>query len=611
MSRPDRLISLCSNAMLAGGVAVAIALLARMFHFSGYGFDFTDEGFYLLSIASPLKFWPSITQFGLIYHPFYQLVNGDVVALRMLNVASIFTMSALLSYLCLRAVFSDQLGPKYMTGFLSLCLGSTSLVFFSKWLLTPSYNSLALQSLLLVAIGLLLTDGRTKTTYVSGAFLIGVGGWLAFMAKPTSAAALSVVVLLYLLLRWKRFWTVLLLAAGVSAVLSAATVFSVDGTVDRFFARITSAVELARVLNAGHEIRNIVRLDPVRLSTGVVLALLGTMFCYLLVFLRLPGPRWREAALRFACSALLLGWGFLFSFVFLDYPHWLTAVLSYRNEDIVYVVVFAAVLCATLVLRVSKPRELTRALPFFAMPYVFALGTSGNYWQQGSLAAIFWVLGAVLLIGPSVAASRPIAVLLPFALSAQAVTAAMLLGGLDEPYRQPRPLFENRSFAEIGLSGGLVIVPDDFARYIGDARAAVQSAEMPPETAIIDLSGQSPGLIFAVGARSLGLPWLVGGLPGSTQFAQQVLKTVPCEDLARAWILTEPSGPRSVPSEVLDAVGAKFPTDYRLVASWNVASGAGGFLVRARQHLYRPEVADTISEACGKARSFMTARGPG
>ncbi|MGL3104482.1 hypothetical protein [Bradyrhizobium sp. BR 1432] len=65
-----------------------------------------------------------------------------------------------------------------------------------QWRLTPSYNTLNVQSLFIVMIGLLLADRPGRIRQVLGWILLGVGGWCCFMAKPTTAAAIALLVML-------------------------------------------------------------------------------------------------------------------------------------------------------------------------------------------------------------------------------------------------------------------------------------------------------------------------------------------------------------------------------------------------------------------------------
>lgn len=58
---------------------------------------------------------------------------------------------------------------------------------FRSWWLTPCYYALTFQSLLMVMIGLLLTDRSRRIRQVLSGILFGVGGRCFFMAKPTTA----------------------------------------------------------------------------------------------------------------------------------------------------------------------------------------------------------------------------------------------------------------------------------------------------------------------------------------------------------------------------------------------------------------------------------------
>lgn len=105
-----------------------------------------DEGFYLNTISQPWTQTYTHLHFGWIYHPLYIALNGSVAALRQANLLSI-------------------------------------------WLLATT-----LFALLLTACGIVTIDSeRPATRYVS-ASVIGVGGWLCFMAKMSSAATLAPVV---------------------------------------------------------------------------------------------------------------------------------------------------------------------------------------------------------------------------------------------------------------------------------------------------------------------------------------------------------------------------------------------------------------------------------
>ena len=87
----------------------------------------------------------------------------------------------------------------------------------SYWLLTPSYNSLNGVAFLLVCIAV-FSNAKMERRQLSAVVLIGLGGYLSFMAKPTSAAALGIMVLVFVwgVERWS--WNSLVVAVGSALI---------------------------------------------------------------------------------------------------------------------------------------------------------------------------------------------------------------------------------------------------------------------------------------------------------------------------------------------------------------------------------------------------------
>ena len=75
-----------------------VLILYFIFKFSAYGIDFTDEGFYLNWIQNPFLYKSSLSQFGYIYHPLYNLVDGNIAWLRRLNFLITFALAFTLVY---------------------------------------------------------------------------------------------------------------------------------------------------------------------------------------------------------------------------------------------------------------------------------------------------------------------------------------------------------------------------------------------------------------------------------------------------------------------------------------------------------------------------------
>ena len=209
----------------------------------------------------------------------------------------------------------------------------------------------------------------------------------------------------------------------------------------------------------------------------------------------------------------------------------------------------------------------------------------------------------VTLLGPLIRKHASWLLTLPLALAVQATTAALLQTGLEQPYRQPTPLRFNSSTLEIGSQRSKLVLEEGYAEYIASAVSIAQKAGFQLNTPVIDLSGQSPGILYAMGAENIGYAWTIGGYPGSLKFAQAVLARTSCEKLSIAWVLSEHDGPRSITSEAIVNLGAAFPSSYEHVGTWQTAEGAGGYAERRTQKLYRPVEPHKTLATCQKLRS--------
>lgn len=122
-----------------------------------------------------------------------------MVALRWAGIVVTVAAAALLAWTVLgleRLVGAGEVQRRWGRLALSVAVGATGLITLVQYPLSPSYNSLALQALCVVGAGLalaLFTDGRRALV---GWALIGAGGMLTFLAKPTTAIGAALLVAL-------------------------------------------------------------------------------------------------------------------------------------------------------------------------------------------------------------------------------------------------------------------------------------------------------------------------------------------------------------------------------------------------------------------------------
>lgn len=590
--------------LLAACAGVMLLMLFRLYAYSAYGFDFTDEGFALAWISDPFLYKASVTQFGFAYHPIYLLSGGDLVVLRQVNIGLVFGLSWTLSALWLKSLAPEVTGEGLTLAILSAGLATTGFTLFGGWMLTPSYNSLALQALMLTAIGLLLSEEAAAWKASAGCALAGLGGWLAFLAKPTTAAALAVVMLVYLVVAPRLSLGRFLVAVGFALALLAVTALAQDGSIINFVARLQDGFGLTRHLDAGYGLTKALRLDHIPFGPATDVVIIAILLGFALVLGQAPAPGKMARAAVLGLSAAIVALAAALALGLFVWPGAVGAFLTaFRLRWLVVALMLILVLLRWGLLTQVPTVHWARAGLFLTLPHVFAFGTNGNYWLQGSMAALFWILGGTVFLRSAMLGQRSWTVLVPLVVVVQAVVAGLLLYGFRAPYRQPQPIDTNAALVEIGTLPSRLILSDGYADYIRTAGAVARDAGFVPGTPIIDLSGESPGLLQAFGAVNLGLPWLIGGYPGSEAYVSAALGFVPCAPLATAWVLVEPDGARRIPETVIAQVGADFPRSYALVGAWQVASGAGGRVWRGQQKLFRPlAVAETV-QACARLRS--------
>lgn len=552
---------------------LTLAILGSLLWLSRYGIDFTDESFYLVWMANPFNYPFSRTQFGFLYHPLYVLLGGDIAALRQANVIIIFGLAWLVCHLFLKRLVRQSAEFDYVWPIMSAAIATSALValvFAGMWLSTPGYNTLAFKGLLVIMIGLLLADKSASRTSDFGWILIGIGGWLAFMAKPTTAAAAGFGVALYLLITGK-FTLRLLLAPLTFLVLLLLSALIIDGSVPAFIDRYKGTSHLVSLRDSGHSMDQVFRVDSFQFQPGTTAVFWGVVL--------IASAGFTLSLLTIARSGLVVSMMQVLMIVlgsasFFVVSSQLALSDAYQNL-LLGTVLFAAVPVGIVTLINSKPKSVRTMpvpqwpwiLPLIVFPYAYAFGTGNNYWLLISSGALFLVLLALVVLSHLADRQEFPRLVLTLAIAVQVVSLGLLLKGVESPYRQPNALYKNDYPIDLGTRGGRLIVSQSFGKYISSARDIASRSGFVGGTPMIDMSGHSPGVLHMLGANSVGLAWTTGGYPGSAQFVEAALKSVPCEQLAEAWLVAEPEGPRAIPDKVLASFGANLPDDFEIVGT--------------------------------------------
>lgn len=599
---------------------LGLVICVVMTSYAGFGYDFTDDGFYLIRIAYPYADVPAITQFGLIYHPLYSLLNGDIAALRAFNVTLTFALGAGVSWVVLQQTQqlehpSRSKVNKIASAFAAFGFGSIALSFFHLWLLTPSYNGLNLQGLMIVVIGLALARRDGVASSLTGWLLIGLGGGLVFVAKPSSAAALATVSLIYIFAAAKFSWRGIALACLVSASFLLVFALVLDGSPTAFLQRLTLGLTKAALIDTGYDPGSLFRLDMFELSGNeadwiwVLFALTSIVVASTLCRNRVLAVGGHTLAISTVALATLILFGLYTPPLWPSYSQAVLLMGPGVGAAFVAALGGLAAIYRGGIRSVVVPSRARASLAglLAVMPFVASFGTLNNYWFNAPNTALFWALAGLVIIAPlgrSVGASLATA---PLAICFQLATVTLIGLGMTYPYRQPVPVRAFGATVEVGPQRSSLVVMEEYAEYINRLRSLMESDGFLVGTPVVDLTGRSPGALYAIGADNIGQAWTMGGYKGSTAAAEAMLLRRSCHELAVAWLLIEPDGPIPIPLTVLQGAGLGFPGAYALVGELSTPTGAGGFANPQKQAVYRPihPVAETA--AC-QARRAGTAR---
>jgi hypothetical protein len=214
------------------------------------------------------------------------------------------------------------------------------------------------------------------------------------------------------------------------------------------------------------------------------------------------------------------------------------------------------------------------------------------------------MLAGLALLVPTLSHRSFISAILPIALVGQLVTIILVHGGMNEPYRQTAPLIKNDHTASIGVHRSELVLSKDFADYFARLKTLASQGGFKPGVAMVDMSGHSPGTLYALGAKVIGQPWNVGGYKGSNRLAAEVLMQVSCADIASAWILLEPDGPRKLSPLILLDSGIDLAQDYESIGAIITPENARSYRGTQTQHLLKPRRPQHEAEiACNQKRA--------
>lgn len=584
--------SLLNRLLLFVPTAIFLFLCCLLIFNISRGFDITDESFSLLWASQPEHVQASATQFG-YYTKFLYILSGQNIAvfrslgiLVLLGAAGFFSVALERYWMSLSGSVLHA-GLKWeVIPFILLC----TLAYYRSWQLVPSYNWLALCCILLVAAGLLNAAAREVNALEQSGFdigllinavFVGIGGGLAFMAKPTTALVLAVTALFWVTIHYtklRKLWIPFLAFAVIMACLVLLThAFVFMGGIIPFYADLRDGMNLGNILVGGRSIGTLFfqAIEDMKQVPARVFTLSSTGF-FIFPFVLLV-VRWSKGRGRETIAIHLLSLFLVLFFVTVYYRLWDTGHFSKTGMGFTGVALASVAVSSAVLTRFALNRKDSRfagrsfpavaALCFFLfmLAAAFSFGSNNGFMRQLSWAYVFLTAGTLYtafwidqyagrkILGNIVPSLIAVSVLLVF------------IDALNQPFRLPNAISDQNVKIAFLAGNGSLYVDKKTAEYIHELQKVAGEAGWSPGTPLIDLTGGSPGAIVILGGRITGIPWLLGSYKGSNEFAKTALGMVPESEQRSAWVLTAPKGRRKISSEILVELGLDFPNSYARV----------------------------------------------
>jgi hypothetical protein len=518
----------------------SLAILFFIIRFFFNGIDLLDESYYLTSIANPFAYDATASQFGYFYYLFFKLVDQNIVYLRIINFLLIFISNFVLSYLVLKLISDNKYSlNNFNVLIICLALATISLTIYNLWIPTPNYNFLAYLSLSITAIGVLINEIQRKfktLTFLNNNvcwLIIGFGGWLAFMAKPTTALGLAVVVLAWSIFSGNFKLKEIVVSIITALLLLFITAFVIDGSIGSFINRYEKAIALENISKV-HGVAKLITFNIFETLQGlslnfylvcIILFICGLTLAYLV------NKKNKSLNIIFIIVSICAFTVFNLIYSPRDSNNFAEGHFIWFMPLGIFLYQIASKKYDSLT---SKRNTIVLILFFLSLSIVYGLGSNNLLAITTSLSSYFIFIGFLILI---CGLNKEIFLLTSVVNLTLLIFISIIISTWYYPYRQFSNLWKQTSSIEFPINGGKINLDSHQATFFALFYDMAQKEGFVPGTPVIDLTGRLPGLIYSINGILPRTPWLFSDYPGSDDYALNALNKLTCEELVKSWII--------------------------------------------------------------------------
>ncbi len=617
-------------------LSIYASLILFSFELSRYGFNLTDEGFYLAHIVSEQPFPGfSIALFGRLLHDPFNLISQNLVILRRLLIVGLTSLS------CFAFLVNSNLSPfrrvqtnktmnsspLYYASCL-ICLSSSILFSISAWF-TPSYNHFALIGTLLFVTALCLTLSHQFSSNSSEQTLVRVlifaGIFLSLMGKLSTGFLYIIAVLLFLFIspRQSILKYIFIPSAFLALLLWLIIGSQSFGSPIHFFDdlsfiftpfgemedRYTLQGQFSKFIN------EIIYTFPIRPFLYSSILQLG-----LLAFLKKIFS-FKQIAATYAWMLLIIT-SFFFLLV-INYAVLGSTELSHIFTRFNLLFAWNASLFISFSLfglttfskfvpklvdnRLANNSTFVRSLLLkcyiyfliIASPLAYSLGTNVSLWQRIYDCSFVYPLLFVVIYTLHFSSSPPLYAKFWIGVVSLAavVISSIPLALLDNhAHRQNIPLHMNDTITALNYNTTRIFLHKKTAKFFAQMQSDSKQSGFTKGTPILDYGTLSPGLSFVLGGQLISDAWAVYPTKASINLLDLKLNRTSCSALRNAWIIIQRDSGTAPPLHLLKQRGIDLDNDqkYSLVGTYTPDELDQTFADTTPYMLYKPLAPDLI-----------------
>ncbi len=541
------------------------------------GFDITDESFYILNAKYVKELNYVITHHSYYSQFLFWILNDNLLFVRIVGILILLISTLFLSIeLCKYVHFKYDFSltkRSYLKFALPSLIGG--LVYYMNFLRTISYNWFALVSVILTNLFLFrIVNNKTKNyekIICLDYILLSASLTLSFMAKPTTAIFLAIIVGVFFCYEYKN----INFKKSIPPIILTTTLFVIlhivllDGGFKLYFEKLFSGLNKMAIIGGGHTLssRTIDLFDKIYqyaykeifnyyienlfiLLTFIILNLSNLVFKKIECL-----KKYSKQFIEISLFLVLLCLGL----IILEYNLLIDSNLVWI-KSVKFLIV--EILFFFFLFPFFKKKKLIIIITILVShSFAYSFGTGNDIIKAMSKSLIFIVL-AITTFNYIIDKHLKTNIFMPLSTLILSIWCSFVIyEGSENPYRLKTSIQEQDQY--VNLLGGLYV--DELQKkYILDLQKSKKDYSLGAKNIkLIDMTGGSPGVNIILKMGVFDSQWLFGGYSGSNEFALECLKKYKrSESLRNAWILIAPSGKIKIDLKVLKQVELNFPKDY-------------------------------------------------